>query len=87
MFIGHYAAAFALKGKEKKASLGMLFIATQFVDILFFPFALAGIENLKFIENFTAVNDFNMDYYPFTHGLFGTLIWCLIFIYCIVLYY
>jgi hypothetical protein len=52
MFVGHYAAAFALKGKEKDASLGMLFIATQFVDILFFPFVLAGIENLKFVKGF-----------------------------------
>ncbi len=79
MFTGHYAAAFALKGKEKGASLAMLFIATQFVDILFFPFALAGIENLKFVKEFTEVNDFNMDYYPFTHGLLGTLLWAALF--------
>jgi len=79
MFVGHYAAAFALKGKEKGASLGMLFIATQFVDILFFPFVLAGIENLKFVEGFTATNNFNMDYYPFTHGLLGAFFWSLIF--------
>ena len=75
MFIGHYAAAFALKGKEKNASLGLLFIAVQFVDILFFPFVLAGIENLKFVEGFTAINNFNMDYYPFTHGLLGSIFW------------
>ena len=81
MFVGHYAAAFALKGKEKGASLGLLFIATQFVDILFFPFVLAGIENLKFVKGFTAVNDFDMDYYPFTHGLLGSLVWAgLIFV-------
>ncbi len=79
MFVGHYAAAFALKGKEKGTSLGMLFIATQFVDILFFPLVLAGIENLKFVKNFTAVNDFNMDYYPFTHGLLGTIVWSILF--------
>ncbi len=79
MFVGHYAAAFALKGKEKGASLGMLFIATQFIDILFFPFVLAGIENLKFVKDFTAVNDFNMDYYPFTHGLLGSLCWAALF--------
>lgn len=79
MFVGHYAAAFALKAKEKDASLGMLFIATQFVDILFFPFVLAGIENLKFVEGFTASNNFNMDYYPFTHGLLGSFFWSLIF--------
>jgi len=84
MFVGHYAAAFALKGKEKNTSLGMLFIATQFVDILFFPFVLAGIENLKFVKKFTAVNDFNMDYYPFTHGLLGSLFWGLLFY---ILYY
>ncbi len=65
--------AFAIKGVVKKSSLGMLFIATQFVDILFFPFALAGIENLKFVKGFTAVNNFNMDYYPYTYGLLGTI--------------
>jgi len=85
MFVGHYAAAFALKGKEKGASLSMLFIATQFVDILFFPFAIAGIENLKFVKNFTEVNNFNMDYYPFTHGLLGTIVWSILF-YIIYLY-
>ena len=37
MFVGHYAAAFVLKGKEPSASLGMLFIGVQLVDILFFP--------------------------------------------------
>lgn len=79
MFVGHYAAAFALKGKEKSISLGMLFIAVQFVDILFFPFALAGIENLKFVKGFTAVNSFYMDYYPFTHGLLGSLLWAIVF--------
>ena len=40
MFVGHYAASFALKSFEKRASLGILFLAVQFVDILFFPFVL-----------------------------------------------
>lgn len=52
MFVGHYAAAFALKAKVPKTSLGMLFLATQFVDILFFPFALWGIEHLEFVEGY-----------------------------------
>lgn len=79
MFVGHYAAAFALKGKERKASLGWLFIATQFVDILFFPFAVMGFEHLEFVEGFTEVNNFNMYFYPFTHGLLGTLLWSALF--------
>lgn len=79
MFVGHYAAAFVLKGKVKTSSLGMLFIATQFVDILFFPFVLLGFEKLRFVEGFTAVNNFDMYFYPFTHGLAGSLIWAAIF--------
>ncbi|AWV97021.1 hypothetical protein [Arcticibacterium luteifluviistationis] len=79
MFVGHYAAAFALKGKEKSASLGMLFIATQFVDILFFPFTLLGIERLNLVENFTAVNNFDLEYMPFTHGLLGSFLWSAVF--------
>jgi membrane-bound metal-dependent hydrolase YbcI (DUF457 family) len=79
MFVGHYAAAFALKGKEKSASLGMLFIATQFVDILFFPLTLLGIERIKLVDNFTAVNNFDLDFMPFTHGLLGSLFWSMLF--------
>ncbi len=78
MFVGHYAVAFALKGKEPKASLGMLFIAVQFVDILFFPFALMGIEHLEFVEGYTQVNDFKMEF-PFTHGLVASVIWGALF--------
>ncbi len=79
MFTGHYAAAFALKGKENMASLGMLFIATQFVDILFFPLVVLGVERLKLEDNFSAVNNYNLEFMPFTHGLLGSLVWALIF--------
>ncbi|MCB1844670.1 MAG: hypothetical protein KDI09_17035 [Halioglobus sp.] len=44
MFVGHYAAGLALKSVEKRTSLGILFLAVQFVDILFFPFVLMGVE-------------------------------------------
>jgi hypothetical protein len=79
MFVGHYAVAFALKGKEKKTSLGMLFIATQFVDIIFFPFALLGIEKLNLIENFTKVNNLDLEYVPYTHGLLASILWAAVF--------
>ena len=78
MFVGHYAAAFALKAKEKDASLGWLFIATQFVDILFFPFAVWGLESIEFVPGFTETNDFKMEF-PYTHGLVGSLFWGIAF--------
>lgn len=74
MFVGHYAAAFALKAKEPKASLGMLFLATQFVDILYFPFTIIGLEKMTFVEGYTEVNNFQMEF-PFTHGLLASVVW------------
>ena len=75
MFIGHYAASLALKSFEKRVSLGVLFLAVQFVDILFFPFVLAGIERMNVIENFTQSTHFELEYMPFTHSLLASAFW------------
>lgn len=75
MFVGHYAASLALKSFEKRASLGVLFLAVQFVDILFFPFVLLGIERMNVVENFTDATHFELVYMPYTHSLVGSLIW------------
>lgn len=75
MFVGHYAASLALKKFEKRASLGVLFLAVQFVDILLFPLVLLGIERINIIENFTASTHFELEYMPYTHGLVGSLFW------------
>jgi len=78
MFIGHYAVSLALKAKNKKTSLGLLFIAVQFVDIVFFPLTLLGIERFTLIENYTDATHFRLDYMPFSHSLFATFLWSLI---------
>lgn len=75
MFVGHYAAGLALKKYEKRASLGVLFLAVQFVDILFFPLVLLGIERINIVENFTQSTHFELEYMPFTHSLVGGLFW------------
>lgn len=71
MFVGHYGASLALKRVDKNASLGMLFLAVQFVDILFFPFVLLGIEHFNIVENYTASTHFELEFMPYTHSLFG----------------
>ncbi len=78
MFIGHYAAAFSLKSVEKKASLGMLFIAVQFVDYLFFILVPLGVEKFRLVENYTAINHFDLYFYPYTHGLLASVIWAVL---------
>ncbi len=75
MFVGHYAASLALKKFEKRASLGVLFLAVQLVDILFFPFVLLGIERINIIENYTQSTHFQLEYMPFTHSLLGSALW------------
>ncbi len=75
MFVGHYAAGLALKGANKNASLGMLFLAVQFVDILFFPFVLLGIERFNFVENYTQSTHFELVFMPYTHSLVASLFW------------
>ena len=75
MFVGHYAAGLALKTFEKRASLGVLFLAVQFVDILFFPLVLLGIERLNIVENFTQSTHFELEYMPFTHSLLASILW------------
>ena len=75
MFVGHYAASLALKKFEKRASLGVLFLAVQFVDILFFPLVLLGIERINIVENFTQSTHFELDYMPYTHSLLASMLW------------
>ena len=75
MFVGHYAAALALKKLEKRASLGVLFLAVQFVDILFFPLVLLGLERVNIVENFTQSTHFELEYMPFTHSLLASMLW------------
>ncbi|MFQ5924302.1 MAG: hypothetical protein ACE5M4_15815 [Anaerolineales bacterium] len=75
MFVGHYAASLVLKRVEKKASLGLLFLAVQLVDVVFFPLALLGIERLNVVENFTQSAHFELEYMPYTHSLLASFLW------------
>jgi len=78
MLVGHYAASLMLKRVDKKAPLGMLFIAVQFVDILFLLLALVGIEHFNIVENYTESTHFELYYMPYTHGLFASFLWALV---------
>ncbi len=75
MFVGHYAASLILKRVEKKASLGLLFLAVQLVDVVFFPLVLLGIERLNIVENFTQSTHFELEYMPYTHSLLASFLW------------
>ncbi|PIZ00267.1 hypothetical protein COY62_03500 [bacterium (Candidatus Howlettbacteria) CG_4_10_14_0_8_um_filter_40_9] len=75
MFVGHYGASFALKGIGKRISLGWLFVAVQFLDIVWAIFVLLGIEKLRITPGFLEASNLDLYYMPFTHSLFGSLFW------------
>jgi hypothetical protein len=81
MFIGHYTASFIAKGLEPRASLGLLFLAAQFLDLIFFPLVLTHAENIIMAVNATSSTHFELPYMPFSHSIWAALIWsCLVFI-------
>ena len=79
MFIGHFGAGFAGKKFSKSASLGTYFMAAQWVDLIWPILLLLGIEKVKIDPGVSAVTPLNFTYYPFTHSLFGTIVWGILF--------
>lgn len=75
MFVGHYGVSFAAKRLEPRIPLWVLFIAVQFLDVLWAPFVLLGIEKTRIVPGFTASNPFDLYYMPYTHSLVGAVVW------------
>lgn len=73
MFVGHYGPAAAVANNKVKLWHG--FIAVQFLDILWAPFILLGVEHVRIVENFTASNHFDLYHMPYTHSLAMAVFW------------
>lgn len=79
MFIGHFGVGLAAKKIDSKPSLGTLFIASQFIDLLWPIFLLFGIEKVQIEPGNTAMTPLNFISYPYSHSLFGVLVWAILF--------
>jgi membrane-bound metal-dependent hydrolase YbcI (DUF457 family) len=75
MFVGHYGPAAAVAGP--KINLWRGFIAVQFLDILWAPLVLAGVERVRIVPHFTAANHFDLYHMPYTHSLPMAALWSL----------
>jgi membrane-bound metal-dependent hydrolase YbcI (DUF457 family) len=73
MFVGHYGVSFAAKAAERRVPLWLLFIAVQWLDVLWSGLVMLGIEKLRIVPGFTESNPMDLYYMPFTHGLPGAL--------------
>ena len=74
MFIGHFAAAYAAKRVAPRTSLGTLFFAAQFLDLLWPLLLLTGIERLS-LAPAGAVVPLVSEHFPWSHSLLLALVW------------
>jgi hypothetical protein len=75
MFVGHYGVSFAAGRGDRSIPLWVLFLAVQFLDVLWAPLILLGIEKVRIVPGFTASNPLDLYYMPYTHSLVAALLW------------
>ncbi len=78
MFIGHFGIGFGAKKYAPKLSLGTLFIAAQFLDLLWPTLLLLNVEHVE-INAKNAKVPLNFTDYPISHSLLLVLLWSFLF--------
>lgn len=78
MFIGHFGIGFGARAAAPRASLGTLFLAAQFLDLLWAALLLAGIERVRIEPGATVVSPLVAEHMPFSHSLLAVLGWALL---------
>ena len=78
MFIGHFAFGFGAKAIAPKASLGTLFLAAQFLDLLWPTLLLLGLERVQIMPGATAVTPLLFEHYPISHSLLAVIGWAVV---------
>ena len=79
MFVGHFGTAFAAKKITPQPSLGTLFLAAQFIDLLWPILLLLGLETVAVDPGNTAVTPLDFLHYPISHGMLAVLGWGVLF--------
>jgi hypothetical protein len=79
MFLGHFGVGFGGKRAVTGVSLGILFIACQFADLLWPTLVLLGMERVEIRPGITAVTPLDFVSYPYSHSLVALSVWGLLF--------
>ncbi len=79
MFIGHFGVGMGAKKAAPKISLGTLFLASQFLDLLWPVFLLLGWEHVEIQPGITKMTPLNFSDYPISHSLLMAFVWGLAF--------
>ena len=79
MFIGHFALGYAAKRWAPSVSLGVLFAAATFADLLWPILVAAGIEHVRIAPGITASTPLEFLSYPYSHSLVMLVVWGALF--------
>jgi hypothetical protein len=75
MFVGHYGPSYLGKKLAPGVPLWVLFLAVQFLDVLWASFVLAGVEKVRIVPGITESNALDLYFMPYTHSLPGAVFW------------
>jgi len=75
MFIGHFALGFAARKAAPRVSLGLLFAAVAWADLVWPVLLATGIEQVIIEPGNTAVTPLNFVSYPYSHSLLTLVLW------------
>ncbi len=75
MFIGHFGVGFAAKTAAPKPSLGTLFLAAQFIDLIWPTLLLLGIEQVRIRPDGPPGPPLEFVSYPVSHSLLAVIGW------------
>lgn len=79
MFIGHFGLGLASKRINQTPSLAVMFMAVQFLDLLWPVFCLLGIESFTIKPGITKLTPLDFTNYPYSHSLLMALVWGMVF--------
>jgi membrane-bound metal-dependent hydrolase YbcI (DUF457 family) len=79
MFLGHFGLGFGAKRIAPAVSLGALFAAAQFADLLWPTLVLLGVERVDIQPGATVVTPLDFVSYPYSHSLVTLVVWGLLF--------
>lgn len=75
MLIGHYGASLLARHSEPKLRVSAIFVAAQWVDIVWCVLVIAGVERLRILPGVTATNDLDLYFMPYSHSLVAAVVW------------
>jgi hypothetical protein len=78
MFLGHFGLAFGAKRAAPSVSLGALFAACQFADLLWPTLLTLGYEQVVIRPGITVVTPLDFVSYPYSHSLLALCAWAIL---------